>query len=93
MAITIERKTTGRRVRGRCRKQTRSNRKARRCILYVRAGVLRAGKETGRGSISFSGRFQGRALALGSYRARVVATDPQGVKSAERRLSFKVVKP
>ena len=48
-------------------------------------------KKAGRGSISFSGRFSGRALALGSYRARLVATDPQGAKSAAKGVTFRVV--
>jgi hypothetical protein len=43
------------------------------------------------GSLRFSGRLHGRALRPGRYRARVVATDPAGNRSAPRRVAFRIV--
>jgi hypothetical protein len=97
VTITIERKLTGRRVKRKgkrvCAKPTRKNRKKRKCTRYKRAGRLIADKQAGRQSTPFSGRFKGKALRRGRYRARIVAVDPQGARSAERRLSFRIVKP
>jgi hypothetical protein len=93
VTITIERQLKGRRVRGKCRKPTGKNRRRRACKRFKRAGVLRADEGAGRQSTTFSGRFGRRALKRGRYRARLVATDPQGARSAERRLRFRVVRP
>jgi hypothetical protein len=93
VTITIERQLKGRRVRGKCRTPTGKNRRRRACKRFKRAGVLRADEGAGRQSTTFSGRFGRRALKRGRYRARLVATDPQGARSAERRLRFRVVRP
>jgi hypothetical protein len=91
VAIGIERALPGRRVGRRCRRPTRRNRARRRCIRFVRTGVLRAQKQAGRQTTPFSGRFRRRALRPGRYRARISATDALGARSAERRLNFRIV--
>jgi hypothetical protein len=97
VTITIERKVAGRRVRlrgkRRCVAPNRSNRRRPRCTRWKRAGTLRAAEKAGRQSTAFSGRFRGRGLRRGSYRARIVAMDAAGARSTERRLSFRIVKP
>jgi hypothetical protein len=59
---------------------------------WRRAGMLRAGERAGRQATFFSGRLRRRALAPGRYRARIRARDTLGARSAERRLSFRVVR-
>jgi hypothetical protein len=97
VTITIERKLKGRRVkRGKktvCAKPTRKNRRKRRCTRYKRAGTLKQNKQAGKQTTPFTGRFRGKALKRGGYRATLVATDAQGAKSKPRRLSFRIVKP
>jgi hypothetical protein len=67
--------------------------RARRCRRYRKATVLRPAEQAGRQSTRFTGRVRRRALRPGSYRARLVATDAQGAKSAERRLALRIVRP
>jgi len=96
VTITIERKARGRRAgagrRARCVKQTAANRKARRCVRFVKAGSLSAQAGAGRQSLRFSGRLRGRPLKPGGYRATIVAVDAAGQSSDPRRVSFRVVR-
>jgi hypothetical protein len=97
VTITIERVLPGR-VRGRgarrkCVKPTARNRKARRCKRYRRVTRLVAEEQAGRQSTAFSGRVKKRALRRGPYRARLVATDAAGARSAERRIALRIVRP
>jgi hypothetical protein len=100
VTLTIDRARKGRRVKikgkkgkTRCAAPTKTNRKRRRCTRYRRAGVLKASKGAGRGSTAFSGRFKGRALKAGTYRATIVARDASGLSSKPRRLTFRIVRP
>jgi hypothetical protein len=63
------------------------------CTRYTRAGKLQATQIAGKQSTAFSGRFKGKALAPGRYRALVTAADALGARSAERRVSFRIVMP
>jgi hypothetical protein len=92
VTIAIDRRALGRRVRGRCRRATRRNRAAPRCVRFVRLGALSGAGSQGANSLPFSGRLPGRTLAPGRYRARMVAVDSAGGRSLERRVSFRVVK-
>jgi hypothetical protein len=60
---------------------------------YRKVTVLTADKQAGRQSTRFTGRVRRRALRPGRYRARLVATDPVGARSAERRLRLRIVRP
>jgi hypothetical protein len=98
VSIAIERRARGVRSRGskRCvaltRKRARGKRKGKPCRRWLRAGTLKALQRSGAQSMPFSGRFKGRALRPGSYRARVKAKDGGGARSRERRVSFKIVR-
>jgi hypothetical protein len=97
VTIAIERVLPGR-VRGRgtrrkCVKPTARNRKARRCKRYKRVTTLAANEQAGRQSTAFSGRVRRRALRPGRYRARLVATDSLGARSAETRIALRIVRP
>jgi hypothetical protein len=83
----VERKTTGRRVKGKCRKQTKANRTKKKCPLYrpLKPGFTHSGP-AGQNKFKFSGRLGGKRLKPGAY--RLVGT----AGGATRRASFKIVK-
>ena len=93
VTFTIHRKTSGRRVGGRCRPATRRNRTRKKCVLYRRAGRLVAAGKQGANRKRFSGKLRGRRLRTGSYRATAVARDPAGGRSARKAVRFRVVRP
>jgi streptogramin lyase len=89
VTVKIERRASGRRVRGRCRTGARSGK---RCKTWKSAGrsLTRQGLQ-GPNSIAFSGRLGRKALAKGSYRALITATDAAGNRSKTVTLSFAIV--
>jgi ELWxxDGT repeat protein len=89
--VTVKRVRGGRRVGGRCVRATRSNRGARRCVRLRRVGRLAIDSRAGANARRFSGRIGGRSLAVGRYRASLVAIDAAGNRSARARLGFRVV--
>jgi len=92
VTVTIERRTPGRKVKGKCRKQTRANRRKPACKRWVRAGRFAVASVAGANRKKFSGRIGRRVLGPGTYRAVLVATDAAGNASAPKRLGFKVVR-
>jgi hypothetical protein len=58
----------------------------------VRVGVVRASGKAGANKHRFAGRIGRRVLRPGRYRARATATDLAGNISAQRRLTFRVVR-
>jgi Ca2+-binding RTX toxin-like protein len=93
VTFAIQRKTSGRRVRGRCRKRTRANARNRKCNLFKRVGAFRAPATAGRNGKRFSGRIGNRTLRPAGYRALLVATDAAGNRSRQATVAFKVVAP
>ena len=97
VTITIERvlpgRVRGRGVRRKCVKPTARNSKARRCKRYKRVTTLVADGGAGRRSTAFTGRVRGKALRRGRYRARLVASDALGARSAETRIALRIVRP
>ncbi len=92
VSFAIERKTSGRRVGGRCRAQTRRNRGARRCIRYTRAGSFTRQLAAGRRRVAFSGRLRGRPLPRARYRAVLEAKDAANNRSRKYTATFRVVR-
>ena len=91
--IRIERRTTGRRRGRRCVKQTKRNRKARKCARYVAAGpALKRAAASGKTTVRFTGRIGRKALKPGRYRARLVVTDTARNASKPKTIAFRVVK-
>jgi hypothetical protein len=88
VVLTFDRKLSGRRVRGRCVKASKSARPN--CTRYARVPAkLTVNGKAGSNSISFRGRLsRTRALAVGRYRLTLQASDPTGRKSAPARASF-----
>jgi hypothetical protein len=95
VTITIERKLKGRRIgrgaKARCVKATSANRKAPRCVRFVKVTSLGAQGKPGKQSLFFSGRVHGKALKPGPYRATIVAKDAGGQTSSPRQVRFRIV--
>jgi hypothetical protein len=71
--FTVERSRAGRRVAGRCVKQTTSNRRHKSCTRSVRVrGSFTRHRPPGSDRFRFTGRLAGRSLKPGTY--RLVAT-------------------
>jgi hypothetical protein len=92
--FTLQRKTRGRRVAGRCRKATRRNRTRPRCVRWVKVGRTftqqgKAGANRKRLGARTVGR---RRLAPGRYRVLARATDAAGNRSSQKSARFRVVR-
>jgi Bacterial Ig domain len=96
VAITIQQRLRGRRAGKRCVKQTRANRKKKRCNLLKSLRTFTKQGAAGQNRVPFSGRIRvgGRARNLkpGSYQASLVATDAGGKRSPAQVVRFRVVK-
>jgi hypothetical protein len=91
--ILLERALPGRRVGRRCARPPAKLRRNRRCTRFARAGTLVfPNRGAGANRIAFRGRIGRRALAVGSYRATVTATDDAGNRSRPRRANFRIVR-
>ena len=91
--IRVERGLRGRRSRGRCRRPTRALRRKPRCTRFRRVRTLqRNNLKAGLVSMRFTGRFRGRALRPGPYRAVIVAFDEAGNRSLVKRAGFRIVR-
>jgi DNA-binding beta-propeller fold protein YncE len=91
VTFTVEKATSGRKVKGKCVKPSRKNRKARRCTRYValKPSVRRA-SAAGRNSVKFTGRLHGRKLAPGRYRLVATARDAAGNVAKAKRVAFRI---
>lgn len=68
VTLSFVRERGGRRVRGACVSQTRTNAGTARCTRRIRAGTLTVAGKTGANSLPFTGRLAGgRVLAPGTY--------------------------
>jgi hypothetical protein len=90
VSFRLERRSLGRLQRGRCRRPTRANRRARRCTRFVAAGAFSQAGTIGANRRRFLGRVRGRALRPARYRVTLRATDAARNRSRPRRLGFRV---
>jgi sugar lactone lactonase YvrE len=86
--ILVEAVSGGRRVKGRCVKPTRRNRRAKKCTRYRAMGTLKSAGLAGADSVGFSGRLGKLVLKPGRYRATLVAQPSTGQASLPRSLLF-----
>jgi hypothetical protein len=92
VVFTIERALPGRKVGGKCKKPSRSNRKKKRCTRYKLFGRFAHQGAAGNNSKKWSGKIGKKKVSPGKYRATLVATDAGGNKSQPKRLNLKVVR-
>ena len=89
VAISLDHRTPGRLVRGKCVTPKRGNIPNRRCgISYSHAGSISIDGKAGADSYRFNGRIGSKPLRTGVYRASLVATGADGVKSAQPARAF-----
>jgi streptogramin lyase len=88
LRITIAKRTSGRRVDGRCVRPTARNRRRARCFRYVTATTLNRNGIQGTNTIAVSAR----RLSPGTYRATIAATDPAGNAARAVRVTFTVTR-
>lgn len=87
--FSVERKTTGRRVGGRCVATTSSNRGRASCVRYVRlSGSFSRTRKAGSDRFRFTGRLSGRALRASSYRL-VASPRANGQRGVTKRAAFR----
>jgi hypothetical protein len=86
VSFTVERRAAGRRRGRRCVKQTRANRRKRRCARFTKVGGFSHDGATGVSRFKFSGRVHGRALKPGRYRLLGSAG------GATKRVAFRIVR-
>jgi hypothetical protein len=90
VAFTLQRRAKGRRVGGKCRKQTRRNRKRKRCTRLVAAGGFAQNGSAGANQQPVPARLRGRRVRNGRYRVTLRATDAAGNRSQPARLNFRL---
>jgi Ca2+-binding RTX toxin-like protein len=93
VTFAIERRTSGRNVKGTCRATTRSNAPRPKCSRFMRVGTFHARARAGANATRFSGRIAGRPLTPGSDRAVLSAVDAAGNRSNRATASFTVLRP
>ena len=87
---TIERALPGRSVGGKCRAPSASNRNAKRCTRFARAGTFTTQRPAGQNRQKLPSKVGGKKLGAGSYRATLVATDASSNRSSAKRISFRL---
>lgn len=92
VTFAVQRRTVGRRVRGRCRKRTRANRSRKHCTRFVPVAAFAQPAAAGANTTRFSGRIGRRALKPGRYRMLLVARDAAGNASTPAKLAFRVIR-
>jgi hypothetical protein len=93
VTFSIERKTKGRKVAGKCKPKRASNSRKKSCTRWVGVdGSFMLAGTPGENGFTFHGRADGKALKSGSYRLAGRATDAAKNQSAISRKGFKIVK-
>jgi hypothetical protein len=90
LTMKVQRVKKGRKVRGKCRKQTAANRARKACKRYVKVGTVRTQGVAGLNQVKAPKRVGGRKLAKGRYRLTVTARDSAGNVSATKRIAYRV---
>jgi PKD domain-containing protein len=90
--FTVDHTVGGRRVKGKCRRLTRSNRSRPKCTRHVgvKGSFARAGA-TGVSGFHFNARLKGKLLRPGSY--RLIGKVGSGKSASVRRAKFVVKRP
>jgi hypothetical protein len=90
LGLSVERRTSGRRLGGRC---APARRVGRRCVVWRSLGALPS-KAVGPGAVRLylTGRLGGRRLAPGTYRLRLRLQDAAGNRSRVVLVRFLVVR-
>jgi hypothetical protein len=92
ISFNFTQRVSGRKVRGKCRAQTKRNRRSPGCKRAVTAGTLSFIGHSGTNKVAFQGRISGSdTLKLGHYTLLISAANSAG-HSGPRQLTFTIVK-
>jgi hypothetical protein len=89
LTITIERVTSGRKQRGKCK---RAAKKGKRCNIYKKVAEFDSPLVAGPNTIPYKLKVGGRSLSAGKYRVTFVATSAKNLATTSQ-YTFKVKKP
>jgi hypothetical protein len=89
--LTFTRKVAGRRVKGKCRPRTASNKSKPVCRRTVVALAFSVSAKAGARKLSFQGSAAGKKLSPGAYTVTLVASNA-GLSSTPKSLSFTIVR-
>jgi hypothetical protein len=93
VTLRFQRAKPGRRVGGKCVKQTSANKNAPKCTRYVDAGKRTVAGKKGKNKVSFHGRIsKTKVLSPGRYRLKARAKDAAGNRSAAKTAKFRILK-
>jgi glucose/arabinose dehydrogenase len=91
VTFTVQRARAGREINGRCRRDSRTHRKARPCTMWTAVlGSFRATGRRGFNQLTFTGRIGGRMLDAGHYRLVASPRDTAGTIGKPVRASFSI---
>ena len=90
--FTVLRLAPGRKVKGKCVKARRENRKKKRCTRMVRVGTFTHVDVAGANGFHFSGRVGGRKLKRGKYRLRAVPRNGDGKVGLGVSRKFRIIR-
>ena len=91
VTLSVQRPAAGRRVRKKCVRPTKANRKKPRCTRWITIGKLTQLAGAGLNTRAFNGRLAGKKLAPGRYRVQALARDAAGNASQAKTVGFRVV--
>lgn len=93
LTVRVERRTQGRRVGGKCRRQTAANRTRKACKRFAKLpGRIEKTAGAGVNRVKIPAKIGGRELKPGRYRLVARARDAAGNQSTVKRIGFRVKK-
>lgn len=93
VTLRFQRAKSGRRVGGKCVKQTAANKNAPKCTRYVDAGTRKVAGHKGKNTLKFKGKIsKTKTLSPGRYRLKARAKDSAGNQSATKSAKFRILK-
>jgi subtilisin-like proprotein convertase family protein len=91
--IVLSKAQAGRKVRGKCARQTKANAAKKPCTRYVKVTSLVRKDVAGRNQFGLTGRANGRPLPAGEYQLQAKAFAPGGLTSAPVGVNFTILAP
>ena len=93
VTLSFQRRKSGRRVNGKCVKQTAANKNRPKCTRFVNAGTKMVGGKKGKNKVKFKGKLaNGKTLKPGRHRLKARARDAAGNQSPTRTKNFRILK-
>jgi flagellar hook assembly protein FlgD len=93
VTLRFQRARPGRKVGGKCVKQTSANKGAPKCTRYVDAGKKVVGGKKGKNTFKFKGKISStKTLSPGRYRVKARAKDAAGNQLPTRTAKFRILK-